>query len=211
MAGERFSPFLHGPSPQVAGVAEALECVDVIADRSGRHDIVGDRQRRARFQHAKDLVEEARDALEMVRGDAAGHEIERLVLERQRLRLRVGDPHVRELALGDLGADQRQHLLGDVGRPDALDVRRERIRRVAGAGCDVEGAPGRLRLRELHQSLEALALGVRLAGEIMRRRARDFAISVSLRLAAAQSRRPRISSAPRESIILPARAAASTA
>ena len=49
-------------------------------------------------------------------------------------------------------------------------MRRERIRRVAGAGCDVEGAPGRLRLRELHQSLEALALGVRLAGEIMRRR-----------------------------------------
>src|SRR5450759_2714198 len=37
---ERRAPFLHGPGAQMAGIAEALEGVDVIADAAGRHPVV---------------------------------------------------------------------------------------------------------------------------------------------------------------------------
>ena len=84
----------------------------------------------------------------MVRGKAAGDEIEARVGERQIVRfgvrrLDVGQPARR----GELGG-LREHFIGDVGGDDARHERREGERRVAGAGRDVEHMPIGLRRNE---------------------------------------------------------------
>ena len=104
-----------------------------------------------------------------MRRNAAGDEIESLVLERQGLRLGIGDAQVSKRALADLLAHDIEHFLGDVGCPHARDMRREGVRRMAGAGRHIEHLPVWLRLRQFDQPIEALALGVRLAREIAAR------------------------------------------
>ena len=76
-----------------------------------------------------------------MRRDAAGDEIEARILERQRLGLGVGGAHIGEAALLRFGLHHVEHFLGDVGRPDARDMRREGVGDVAAAGGDVEHAP----------------------------------------------------------------------
>ena len=65
---ERGAPFLHGPGAQVAGIAEAFEGIDVIADAARRHHIVDQGEQAARLEHAVHLGEEFRDR---IRSDAA--------------------------------------------------------------------------------------------------------------------------------------------
>src|SRR5262249_3609449 len=69
-------------------------------------------------------------------------------------------------ALGGRVAHLGDHLGRDVGRPNARDVRRERIGDVPAAGRDVEHAPIFLRLGQRDEAFEALALRRRLAREI---------------------------------------------
>ena len=141
----------------MAGIAEALEGVDVIADAAGRHHIVDHREQAARLEHAVHLVEEIRDRVEVMRRDAAGDQVEAGVLERQRLGLGVSRAHIGEAALLRFAFHHVEHFLGDVGRPHALDMRREGVGDVAAAGGDVERAPGLLRGGERDQPLQALA------------------------------------------------------
>ncbi len=102
-----------------------------------------------------------------MRGDAAGDQIEACVLERQRLGLGIGGADIGEAALLRLGPHHVEHLLRDVGRPHAFDMRRKRIGDVAAAGGDIERAPALLRGGQRHQPLQAGAFGVRLAGEVL--------------------------------------------
>ena len=90
------------------------------------------------------------------------------VLEGQRLGLGVGGAHVGEAALFRFAFDHVEHFLGDVGRPDALDMRREGVGDMAAAGGDVEHAPVFLRRGQLDEALQALAEPVRRAGEVAR-------------------------------------------
>ena len=77
-------------------------------------DVVDQREGAAALQHAPHLGHEGRHVGEMMRGDAAGDEIEARVLEGQRLGVRARRLHVGEaLGLGELGR-LLQHLLGEV-------------------------------------------------------------------------------------------------
>ena len=96
----------------------------------------------------------------MMRGDAAGDEIEARVREGQRLGIGARRLHVGEALGGRELGRLLQHLLGEVAGIDAGDVRGERRRRVAGAGGDVERLPVGLRRDQLDQPREARALGV---------------------------------------------------
>ena len=87
------------------------------------------------------LAEEVRNGVEVVRRDAAGHQVETGIFERHRLGLGVGGAHVGEAALLRLGLHHVEHFLGDVGGPDTRDMRRESVGDVAAAGRDVEHAP----------------------------------------------------------------------
>ena len=78
----------------MARVAEALERVDEVADVAGQHDVVDEAEQAARLEHAVHLGDEGRDAVEVVRRDAAGDEVEARVVERQRLRLGVGGAEI---------------------------------------------------------------------------------------------------------------------
>ena len=81
----------------------------------------------------------------MVRGDAAGEEIELGVLERQRLGIGTCRLHIGEaLGGGELGGFL-EHLLGQVAGDDAGDMRGEGRCRVPGAGGNVDGLPVALR------------------------------------------------------------------
>ena len=146
----------------MAGIAEPLEGVDVVADAAGRHHIVHHRESAARFEHAMHLVEKIRNRVEVMRRDAAGDEVEAGVLERQRLGLGVSRAHIGEAALLRFAFHHVEHFLGDVGRPDPLDMRRESVGDVAAAGGDIERAPVFLRRGEVDQPLQALAERVRL-------------------------------------------------
>ena len=165
---ERVAPFLHRPSAQMARIAEAFESVDEIADGAFRHHVVDDRANAVRLQHAVHFAEEFRDRVEVMRRNAAGDEIERAVLERQRLGLGVGDADIAEAALGGFRFHLVEHFLGDVGRPHALDMRRKGVGDMAAAGGDVERAPGLLRLREIDEALQTFAERVRCRGEVAR-------------------------------------------
>ena len=104
----------------------------------------------------------------MVRRDAAGDQIEARILERQGLGLGVSGADIGEAALLRFALYLVEHFLGDVGRPDAPDVRRKGVGDMAAAGGDVEHAPVFRRRGEFDQPLEAFAQRVRLTGEIMR-------------------------------------------
>ena len=101
-----------------------------------------------------------------MRRDAAGDQIEARILERQRLGLGVSGAHIGEPALLRFRPHHVDHFLGDVGRPHALDVRREGVGDVAAAGRDIERAPVFLRAGQLDQPLEAGAFGVHGGGQI---------------------------------------------
>ena len=76
----------------------------------------------------------------MMRRDAADDQVEASVLERQRLDLNVSRAHDGEPRFLRFALHHIEHFLGSVGRPHALDVRREGIGDVAAAGGDVERA-----------------------------------------------------------------------
>ncbi len=98
----------------------------------------------------------------MVRRDAAGDQIEAVILEWQRFRLGVSGAQVGQPALVRLGFDHIEHFLSDVGGPDAIDMRGEEVGDMAAAGGDVEHAPVFLRGGEGDQTLKALAERMRL-------------------------------------------------
>ena len=106
----------------------------------------------------------------MMRGEAADDEIEARVGEGKVLGLGVQRPDIGKAPARRKLPRLAQHFLGDVGRGDLGDVRREGERGMASAGGDVEHAPMRFRLGELDQALEACALGVHLGGGVVRRR-----------------------------------------
>ena len=103
----------------------------------------------------------------MVRGEAAGDEIEARVGERQIVRLGVRRLDVGQPARrGELGG-LRQHFVGDVGGDDARNERRQGERRVAGAGGDVETMPSGLGRNERDEAGEARPAGVHGRGGIV--------------------------------------------
>jgi hypothetical protein len=102
----------------------------------------------------------------MMRGDAAGHQVEAGVLKRQRLgvckgRLEVGNP-LRRRQLCRL----IEHRLRQIARDHARHVRGKCQRGVAGAGGDVEGVPMLLRLHELDEAPKACTFGVHRRGDV---------------------------------------------
>ncbi len=96
--------------------------------------------------------------------DAAGDEIEAFVLEGQGFSFGVGRAHVVEATFGGFRLDHVEHFLGDVGCPDARNMRREGIGDVTAAGRNVEDAPVLFRRGQFDKALQALALCVRFAG-----------------------------------------------
>src|SRR5437764_15097734 len=73
------APFVHRPGADMARIAEALECIDIVPDRPVRNHIVDDGQAAARLEHTPRLIEEGRYAVEMMRRDPAGDEVERSI------------------------------------------------------------------------------------------------------------------------------------
>src|SRR6185312_1199245 len=113
------------------------------------------------------LGEELGDRIEVMRRDAAGYEIETLVIERQRLGLGEGDTQIAETAPRGFDLHLVEHFLGDIGCPHARHMRREGIGDMPAAGGNVEDTPGSLRRGESDKAFEALALGVGFGSQVM--------------------------------------------
>ena len=102
-----------------------------------------------------------------MRCDAAGDEIETLVLEWKRLSFGVGGANIGEAALGSFAFHHVEHFLRNVCCPHARDMRRERISDVPAAGCNVERMPVLLRGGEGDKAFQALSGRMRLARQIV--------------------------------------------
>jgi len=105
-----------------------------------------------------------------MRGEAADDEIEARVGEGQVLRLGVQRPDIGAAPARSELPRLAKHFLGNVGRGDLGDVRREGERGMAYPGRDVEHAPMGFGLGQLDQALKACALGMHLRGGVVRRR-----------------------------------------
>src|SRR6516225_10552705 len=113
------------------------------------------------------LGEKFRYRIEVMGRDAAGDEVEALVLERKRLRFGIGGANVGEAALGRFALHHVEHFLSYVGRPHTRDMWSESISNVAATGGDVQCMPVLFRRGEGDQALQALSGRVRLAGQIV--------------------------------------------
>ena len=102
-----------------------------------------------------------------MRCDAAGDEVETLVLEGKRLSFGVGGANIGEAALGSFAFHHVEHLLRNVCCPHARDMRRERVGNVPAAGGNVEPMPAFLRGGEGDKAFQALSSRVWLAGQIV--------------------------------------------
>lgn len=102
----------------------------------------------------------------MVQSDAIRDEIERVVVERQRLRIRGRELNVGDLALSRQPACGVEHLRREIGRDDARDERCESERRVSGARRDVQYDPIALRLGQDGQPRQAFPVRVHHTGNV---------------------------------------------
>ena len=139
-----------------------------MADIAFRDDVIDHREHAVRLEHAMHFAKKLRDRVEVMRRDPACHQIEAFVLERQRLGLGISGAQVGKAAFGGFAFHHVEHFLGDIGRPDALDMRCEGVGDVAAAGGDVQCAPVLLRFGEIDEALQALAQRVRRGGEVAR-------------------------------------------
>src|SRR5262245_46214239 len=106
----------------------------------------------------------------MMRRYAAGDEIETLVFERERFGFGVGGANIFKVALVRFRFYQVEHFLGNVGRPNTPDMRREGIGDMPAARGNIQRIPVSLRGGEGDESLQALAERMRRAGQVARRR-----------------------------------------
>ena len=150
VAMARVAQFLEG----VIGLGPVLRVLgrqggeDLLVGR----DVVDDRKQAVRHQHAIRLGGEGRDIAEMMRGEAAGDEVEAHVGEGQVLGLGLDRLDIAEAARGGELLRLGEHGLGDVARGDLGDVWGECERGMAGAGGDIEHAPPLFRRHQLDEA-----------------------------------------------------------
>ena len=121
-------------------------------------------------EDARHLADGGADVVEVMRRDAARHDVERAVLQGQRGCVGGDERDVGRAALPRQGLGLLQHRLGDVAGHDVADPGRQRQGGVPRAAADVEGALGAGQLGRLDQRGEVRPLGVIPARRVRRRR-----------------------------------------
>ncbi len=157
--GEGFTPLVHAEGAVVAGVAQLLQAVDILARVAFGHDVIDHGEEAAATQNARRLRHEAIYVRKVVWRDAAGHQVELGGGEGQFLGVRRLQRHVGDALLGGKSSGDGQHLRRDVGSDDVGNVRSEGEKAVCPAavatsstrqpGCGATNSTRRPRLAPL--------------------------------------------------------------
>lgn len=132
----------------------------------GRNGVVGETENAILFQHARHFMNRFRRIGIMMQRDAIGDQIKRVVVKRQRVRVRGFEFDVGDAAFVCKLARRIQHLRREVGSNDMRHQRREFERGMSRAGRNVQRPPIRLGLYELDETPKTLAARVNGAGRI---------------------------------------------
>lgn len=128
---ERCAPLGLRERVIVAGIAQLLERLHIPGDeRIFRHLLILDEHQPAGFDHARGLFDELRHIVEVMRRDAARHQIESIALEGQMLRARLTELDVAHALTAHVCFRRLEHLRREVAGDDARNVRRKLQRRV---------------------------------------------------------------------------------
>ena len=154
----------------VARIAQLLEGLDVAPNQIvvGQQLVLHEHET-SRLHHTCCFPDELRGSIEVVRRDAAGDEVEGVVVEGELLGSGVLEFDVGDTFAGDVCFRSLEHLRRDVAGDDARDVRRELERCVTPTRRHVEDMPVGLRLREFEEALQIRTLRVRRAGDVVLR------------------------------------------
>lgn len=147
-----------------------LEIVDVERGQAvGRHDIIHERDDAAAFADARHFRHRFARVEIVVQRDPIRHEVERVVIERERVRVGGSKFDIRNCARLRDFSRLVEHLRRQVGCDDARDMRREGQRGVPRACRNVEHVPSALRLRQFDEPRERFALRVDSARRVRAR------------------------------------------
>jgi hypothetical protein len=122
--------------------------------------MVFDQQPPTRLQDAGAFLHKAKAVREMVRGDAAGHQVKAAGGKWEIFRIRTAEVHIPRALLADETAGGVQHGGSQVGGDHPPDMRGEFERGVPAAGRHVQRQPVALRVRQFQQAIQILAPGM---------------------------------------------------
>ena len=152
----------------VAGIAQALELLHNQSRPSiVRQKLILQQQYATHLQYTRAFRDEGMRVGEMMRRDAAGHQVKPVGIKWQDFGIRLSEGDIKRAVLLDYKAlGLFQHSRCQVAGDHMPDAGRELERRMTAAGSDIEDLPVRLRLRDRQQTIQVRAFGVRFAGDI---------------------------------------------